>query len=50
VDANDKLVSTIINLYNDVQLKEVLSRNIKKMEVKESSLVIANHALDLLKK
>ena len=50
VDANDKLVSTIINLYNDDQLKEVLSRNIKKMEVKESSLVIANHALDLLKK
>ena len=50
VNANDKLVETIINLYNDEQLKEVLSRNIKKMEVKESSSVIANHALDLLKK
>ena len=49
-DSNDKLVKTIISLYKDDNLKEKLSINIKKMEVKNSASIISKHALDLLKK
>ena len=49
-DSNDKLVETIISLYKDDDLKEKLSINIKKMEVKNSASIISKHALDLLKK
>ena len=49
-DSNDKLVETIISLYKDDDLKEKLSINIKKMEVKNSASIISKHALDLLQK
>ena len=49
-DSNDKLVKTIISLYKDDNLKEKLSINIKKMEVKNSASIISKQALDLLKK
>ncbi len=49
-DSNDKLVETIISLYKDDDLKEKLSINIKKMEVKNSASIISKQALDLLKK
>ena len=49
-DSNDKLVDTIISLYKDDDLKEKLSTNIKKMEVKNSASIISKQALDLLKK
>ena len=50
VDSNDKLVDSIISLYKDDDLKEKLSINIKKMEVKNSASLITKHALDLLRK
>ena len=50
VDSNDKLVDSIISLYKDDDLKEKLSMNIKKMEVKNSASLITKHALDLLRK
>tara|TARA_B110000090_G_C13270117_1_gene403824 strand:- start:443 stop:997 length:555 start_codon:yes stop_codon:yes gene_type:complete len=50
VDSNDKLVESIISLYKDDDLKDKLSINIKKMEVKNSASIISKHALDLLKK
>ena len=50
VDSNDKLVDSIISLYKDDDLKEKLSINIKKMEVKNSASIITKHALDLLRK
>ena len=49
-DSNDKLVDSIISLYKDDDLKEKLSINIKKMEVKNSASIITKHALDLLRK
>jgi UDP-N-acetylglucosamine--N-acetylmuramyl-(pentapeptide) pyrophosphoryl-undecaprenol N-acetylglucosamine transferase len=49
-DSNDKLVESIISLYKDDDLKDKLSINIKKMEVKNSASIISKHALDLLKK
>lgn len=49
-DSNDKLVETIISLYKDDDLKEKLSINIKKMEVKNSASIISKQALDLLQK
>ena len=49
-DSNDKLVDSIISLYKDDDLKEKLSINIKKMEVKNSASIISKQALDLLKK
>ena len=49
-DSNDKLVDSIISLYKDDALKEKLSINIKKMEVKNSASIISKHALDLLQK
>ena len=50
LDSNDKLVDSIISLYKDDDLKEKLSINIKKMEVKNSASIITKHALDLLRK
>ena len=50
LDSNDKLVDSIISLYKDDDLKEKLSINIKKMEVKNSASLITKHALDLLRK
>ena len=47
-DANDKLVESIINLYNNKVLQSTLGENIKKMEVKNSANTIANIALKLL--
>jgi len=47
-DANDKLVESIINLYNNKVLQSTLRENIKKMEVKNSANTIANIALKLL--
>lgn len=47
-DANDKLVESIINLYNNNVLQSTLGENIKKMEVKNSANTIANIALKLL--
>jgi hypothetical protein len=47
--ANDKLVLKIITLKNDIQLMKELSVNIKNMEAKEASSIIANHAMSLIK-
>jgi len=49
-DANDKLVETIINLHNNNSIRGELSRNIKGMELKDSSKIIADYALELLRK
>jgi UDP-N-acetylglucosamine--N-acetylmuramyl-(pentapeptide) pyrophosphoryl-undecaprenol N-acetylglucosamine transferase len=49
-DANDKLVETIIDLKNNNGIREDLSRNIKTMELKDASKVIADYALELLRK
>ena len=49
-DSNDKLVEAIINLKNNNSIREDLSRNIKIMELKDSSKVIADYALELLRK
>lgn len=47
--ANDKLVLKIISLKNDIQLMKELSVNIKNMEAKEASSIIAAHAMSLIK-
>ena len=47
--ANDKLVLKIISLKNDSQLMKELSVNIKTMEAKEASSIIASHAMSLIK-
>ena len=49
-DSNDKLVEAIIDLKNNNSIREDLSRNIKIMELKDSSKVIADYALELLRK
>ena len=47
--ANDKLVLKIISLKNDSQLMKELSVNIKTMEAKDASSIIASHAISLIK-
>ena len=47
--ANDKLVLKIISLKNDIQLMKELSVNIKNMEAKEASSIIATHAMSLIR-
>ena len=47
--ANDKLVLKIISLKNDRQLMKELRVNIKTMEAKEASSIIASHAMSLIK-
>ena len=47
--ANDKLVLKIISLKNDSQLMKELSVNIKTMEAKEASSIIASYAMSLIK-
>ncbi len=49
-DSNDKLVEAIIDLKNNNSIRKDLSRNIKIMELKDSSKVIADYALELLRK
>ena len=46
--ANDKLVSTIDSLINNKTLQNNLSKNIKELEVHNSSNTIAEIALNLL--
>jgi len=47
-DANNKLVEEIISLKNDPVLMQKLAKNIKKMEYKDASNIIAEHALKLV--
>ena len=47
-DANNKLVEEIISLKNDPVLMKKLSKNIKKMEYRDASNIIAEHALKLV--
>ena len=47
-DANNKLVEEIIFLKNDPVLMQKLAKNIKKMEYKDASNIIAKHALKLV--
>ena len=47
-DANNKLVDKIISLKNDPVLMQKLAKNIKKMEYKDASNIIAEHALKLV--
>ena len=49
-EANNKLVEEIIKLKNNPILMKELSENIRKMEFKNASNVIAEHALNLIKK
>jgi len=49
-EANNKLVEEIIKLKNNSILMKELSENIRKMEFKNASNVIAEHALNLIKK
>ena len=49
-DSNNKLVEEIIKLKNNSDLMKELSLNIKKLEYKNASSIIANYALDLIKK
>ena len=49
-DSNNKLVEEIIKLKNNSTLMNELSQNIKKLEYENASNIIANYALDLIKK
>ena len=49
-DSNNKLVDEIIKLKNNSALMNELSLNIKKLEYENASSIIANYALELIKK
>jgi len=49
IEANRKLVDTILKLVNDEGLQKEISKNIKKLEIKDASVRISEVAMKLLK-
>ena len=49
IEANRKLVDTILKLVNDEGLQKKISKNIKKLEIKDASVRISEVAMKLLK-